>query len=200
MSFSSHGGKSNSESKSQMLTSDQVASYYGKLNQLSGGRLAAFAEGGTTPVSYDGVTYNAPTADDFRALGGAGATRIGAAERARAQAVDELAADPNLSVAQRQRSRQLVDDDYNSRLDAINKETEAMLMGAKMESDALGTSVQQEEALRRYMANAENAKLTAQDMELLANIYFGGTGSQSRSNAHSWNTGSSGSFNFMNNS
>lgn len=120
------------------------AGYFAGFNALTGGRLGDFATTGTQKL----------TAEQIQAYGGLGATRTADVNRQRAQALDEITADPNLDVAQRQRSRQLTDQDVQSRLDAINKETEAGIAG-----------------LAQY-----NNSLTASDLELLIKAYYGGKG------------------------
>lgn len=116
-------GKSESESQqsssneSRPLSADEVAAYFNKLNDLSGGRLDTFAKTGTTPL----------TEEQLKAIGGAGATRTRQAEQARREALDKILADPSLSLPQRQRATQLSEGDYADRLDAISKETEAAM-------------------------------------------------------------------------
>lgn len=158
-------GKSKSKSSSAPLSPQQVAGYFQQLDRLVGGRLGEFATGGTPATPYEGLTT-----EQLRALGGAGATRESAAERARRQAIEEIAADPSLTTFQRTRARQLADQDFADRLDAIARETEAGL--AEMAS---------EEARRRYEADRLNAALTREDLEALANIFFGGRGQTSSS-------------------
>ena len=133
-----------SRSQSTPTTAVDYASYFGGLNDLTGGRLGDFATNGTQRL----------TTEQIQSYGGLGATRKMEAERGRARAIDEIAADPNLSVAQRQRSTQLTDQDAQARLDAIGKETEA------------GIS-----ALAQY-----NNSLTASDLETLIRAYYEGGG------------------------
>lgn len=133
-----------SKSNSAPSSSKDYASYFGGLNKLTGGRLNEFATSGTAAL----------TPEQIQAYGGLGATRVADVNRQRAQAVDEISADPNLTIAQRQRSTQLTDQDVQARLDAINKETEAGIAG-----------------LAQY-----NNELTTKDLELLIKAYYGGKG------------------------
>lgn len=166
MSFGIGGGKSSnsSQSSSTMLTPEQLSSYFAELDGLSSGRLGSFAQGAGE--------YRPVTDDRLRSLGGAGASREAAALKARTDAVGEITADPSMSVFQRQRAKQLVDNDYATRLDAIKKETEAL--------QAAGASQQHDSYLK--------------ELELLSNIFYGGKGtnSQSRGGGSSWNMNMSG--------
>ena len=151
-----------SQQQSNPLTPEEVAQYFGQLDELTGGRLGSYAKTGTKPA----------TAEEIQALGGLGATRRLEAEQARGGALDRIVADPSLTLAQRQRSSQLSDRDYSDRLDAIAKETEAAKTGLAQ----------------------QNAKLTREDMELLAQIFFGGKGQ--RSSGTSSGSSSGRSYNF----
>lgn len=168
------------------------------------GRLLNFATEGTPATPYEGLTpeqieevsYQSLTPEQLRDFGGAGATRELQATRARQQAVEELTADPSLSTFQRQRTRQLTDQDYGDRLDAIAKETEALMTGAaqtdaqrQFEAGKARTDVRSNEAARRYEAALKNANLTREDLITLANIFFGGRGQASSG------SGSSSAFN-----
>ncbi|PKM43258.1 MAG: hypothetical protein CVV05_15540 [Gammaproteobacteria bacterium HGW-Gammaproteobacteria-1] len=165
MSFGMGGGESSShnsstsQSSSNMLTPEQLRSYFTEMDALSGGRIGTFAQGGGE--------YR-PTSDaELRSLGGAGASREAAAVKARAEAVGEITSDPSMSVFQRQRARQITDNDYSARMDAIKKETEALQSaGASQRHDA-------------YL----------KELELLSSIFYGGKGS----NAQSTSSSSSGS-------
>lgn len=141
--------KSRSETQARSTSAGEYDSYFSGLDTLTGGRLGDFAKTGTQKL----------TAEQIQAYGGLGATRTADVNRQRAQAVEGIAADPNLTIAQRQRSTQLTDQDVQSRLDAINKETEAGITG-----------------LAQY-----NNSLTASDLEALIRAYYGGKGSQSSS-------------------
>ena len=134
-------------SNSNSSTAADYAGYFGGLDTLTGGRLGEFATNGTQKL----------TPEQIQAYGGLGATRTADVNRQRAQAVEAIAADPNLNIAQRQRSTQLTDQDMQSRLDAINKETEAGVA-----------------ALAQY-----NNSLSASDLELLIKAYYGGKGQTS---------------------
>ncbi len=214
MSLGKSSGKTttSNNSTSAPLTPEEVAAYYAKLNEQTGGRLSMFAMNGTPAVNYGGASYTSPgapetasyaalTPDQIKALGGLGATRAADVNRARAEAVQQITADPNLTLAQRQRSTQLNDQDTQARLDAINKETEAAITGlssqeaqrqyestkaaADTKNAFASTEAQRqytaasEEAARKYQAELAQAGLTAKDLELLANIFFGGKGQTS---------------------
>lgn len=206
MSLSLGRNKSSSQQQSAPLTPEQVAAYFGQVDSLTGGRLGAYAREGTAPVEYaspeqraryEAVAYEGATPEQIRALGGAGATRELSATRARREALDEIGADPSFSVAQKQRARQLTDKDYSDRLDAIAKETEATLTGVAVdeagkryqagaeqaqrtfEAGSAADRFEQEEARRRYEAQLRNAGLRAEDVERIADIFFGGKGQSS---------------------
>ncbi len=132
------------KSRSAPSSATDYASYFGGLDTLTGGRLSEFATTGTQKL----------TPEQIQAYGGLGATRTADVNRQRAQAIEAIAADPNLNIAQRQRSTQLTDQDMQARLDAINKETEAGIA-----------------ALAQY-----NNSLSASDLELLIKAYYGGKG------------------------
>jgi hypothetical protein len=152
-SFGQSKTSSSQQSESKPLTADEVASYFSKLNDLSGGRLTDFATAGTPQL----------TPEQIQAVGGLGADRTRQLDVARKQAIDQVTADPNLTIDQRQRSTQLTNQDYNDRLTAITKEIEGQKTG-----------------LAQY-----NAGLTKDDLALLANIYFGGKGQTSESSGGS---------------
>lgn len=154
--------KNKSSSVSQQLTPEQLQAYYDAIDQNTGGRLSAFAKGGTAATNYDALTP-----DQIRALGGAGASREMTAQRSHDQAAQQIAADPSLDVYQRQRATQLTNQDLMDRMDAIKKESEASLTG-----------LASQEAQRKYQANAANAQLTREDMAAIANIFFGGKGTE----------------------
>lgn len=135
---------SKGRSNTTTTTPTQYEGLSGALNQFTGGRLGEWARTGTEKL----------TPEQLRAYGGAGATRTTDVERQRQRAIEEIAADPTLDVAQRQRAKQLTDLEAGSRLDAINKETEALIA----------------EILR------QNNALPAGDLETLAKIFYGGKG------------------------
>lgn len=147
-------GKEKSASNSGTSSSADYGSYWGTLNDVTGGRLSEFAQGGTKPLSVD----------EIKSFGGMGETRRADVNAARSKAIEDMAADPSLSVAQKLRARQLTDNDANARLDAIAKETEAAIAAA---------------------AQANNA-LPAADLETLAKIFYGGKGQNSSSQSSGW--------------
>lgn len=147
-------GSQSSGSTSTPTNTEQYADYFRGLDTLTGGRLNTFATQGTQKL----------TPEQIQAYGGLGATRTADVNRQRAQAIEGISADPNLTIAQRQRSTQLTDQDVQARLDAINKEVEAGITG-----------------LAQY-----NNTLTARDLELLAQIYYGGKAQTGQS----WGVGS----------
>lgn len=225
-------GKSKQSSSSAPLTANQVATYYGKVDELSGGALDDYAKRGTAATAYTPVSradlvkpgtvnaqtvaYNAPTADNVKALGGLGATRAAEIERMRQSGRSETAADPSLSVFQKTRVNQLSDQDSQDRLDAIKKETEAAIAGMVSESAGRDLTAQttnagnnlnaqatnadntiragsrnldtlDNDARNKYIADAANASLTREDLDALARIFFGGAGNSSSSSGRSFN-------------
>lgn len=166
-------GKNKQKQESKPLTAAQVQTYFDQLNQNTGGRLGSFATTGTRPVAYQALTP-----DELRALGGAGATRRNEQMQARTRAIEEIEADPSLTIAQKQRARQLTDADVNARLDAIAAETEAIM-----------TDAAARERLRQYESELTSAGLTREDLEALADIFFGGAGNVSRSRGSQFNLG-----------
>ncbi len=208
-------GKTSSKSSSKPLKPDEVAGYFGKLDELTGGtpggrtwvedggtttsrqlvdgafvktevpsghwentqgqpgRLSTFAQQGTPAVDYQALTQ-----EDIKALGGLGATRMSQVDEARRQAAAELAADPSMTLYQRQRATQMNNRDTNDRMDAILKETEAAI-----------ATMAQEEARRQYESDVNKAKLTREDLEALANIFYGGMGNTSSSKSSGFNLG-----------
>ena len=135
--------------ESRPLSPDDVAGYFSKLSDLSGGRLDTFAKSGTTPL----------TPEQIQAVGGLGATRTMEVNRARGDAVSQIAADPNYSLAQRQRATQLTDREYADRIDALAREIEAAKTGLVK----------------------DNATLPREDLAALAQIFFGGRGQRQTS-------------------
>lgn len=166
-------GKNKSSSTSRPLTAAEISSYYDQLNNYSSGRLNDWARNGTE-ASY----YSEMKPEDIRKLGGLGATQIQGitAERDRQNA--EINADPSMSVFQRQRARQLNSDGFNDRLRAINAETEAAI--ANM---ATG------EHTKAYEDELRRKGMTAEDLNTLASIYFGGSGTISSSRGRSFSMG-----------
>lgn len=166
-------GKSKQKSESKPLSAAEVQTYFDQLNANTGGTLGEFAMTGTPAVEYEALTE-----EELKALGGAGATRTSEQLQARERAISEINEDPSLTIAQKQRARQLTDEDINTRLDAIAAETEAML------SDAAAR-----ERLREYEAELANAGLTREDLEALSNIFFGGAATTSSSKGSTFNLG-----------
>lgn len=156
-------GKSKSKQSSTVLDPDQVASYFSKINDISGGQLNSFAEGDD---SYQGATT-----DEIKALGGLGATRINQLTQNRDRVNKEYGSDASLSVLQKLRAKQLNNDSANSSLDAINKETEA--------------------AITNFASNNEITKsnMRREDLTALANIFFGGKGQNSSGKSSSFKVG-----------
>lgn len=191
MSGNSSTSRASSSSNSGPLSAGDVNSYWRTLNKDSGGRLNTFATQGTQPVNYSGVSspqqyfstdlsYKPQTADltyhpvsdtQIKALGGAGATRGYEATRARKQAIDEIAADSGLTLAQRQRSTQLTDQDYADRQDAIAKEAEAALTGAALtqaQSDQSGRQAQAGFDADQWIREFQGRQAQAQQNQQLA--------------------------------
>jgi len=166
-------GKSESHSKSRQLTPDQIQAYFSNIDNITGGRLGNYAKNGTPAVDYHSLTP-----DQVQSMGGLGATRTNSARTARAQALHQIEADPTMTMEQRQRAKQLTDQQYANELDSIAKETGAQI-----------TNMASQENARKYAADVANSKLTAEDLARLAQIYFGGKGSQSDSSAHAWKIG-----------
>lgn len=187
------------KSSSNTSTPDDLRGYWEAMNAVSSGAMDEWAQGGTAPVTYDTIDenqvrtadYEGLTADQVRAVGGMGATRKNEAEQARRRALEEAAADPNLSVAQRARVSQLTDQDYSARADAIAKETEAALTGLLSQETGRAyqadranadqvNSVMSEERKRIYNALLNNAQLSLKDKELFGQLFYGGKGTSSK--------------------
>lgn len=151
--------------------------------QYGQGRLLNWARNGTAEVDYQGLTP-----EQLRAVGGAGATRLLAVDRAYGDREEQLGSDPSMTLLQRNYARGLNTREATASRDAVNKEVEAALAG-----------VMQEEAKRRYDAGVRNANLTREDLELLAKMYQGFIGQQSTSSSSSTQSGrgSSSGFGFQ---
>jgi len=162
---SSSNSKTNSESYSRALNAEEVGSYFDKLNSLSSGNLNAFAKGGNA--------YQGPSIDNVKALGGLGATRINSLIQDRDRINDNYNTDASLSIFQKLRAQQLNNNDANASLDAINKETEA--------------------AITQFITSNELEKTKSKraDLDLLAQIYFGGKGQKSGSKSSTSSSSSS---------
>lgn len=139
--------KSKGKTSSTPTTAPEYSAYFNQLNTQTGGRLGEFARTGTKALSPD----------EIRSVGGLGETQRLSIDRSRQRAVDDLAADPSLSVAQKFRGRQLTDEDALARSNAIDKEVEAAITGLIKDNNAL----------------------TANDLELLGKLFYGGKGQTS---------------------
>lgn len=200
--------KASQASSSAPLTPEQLRGYFSEVDDISGGRLGEYAKTGTDATDYRGfalagesadgrpaietASYQQLTPDQLRGLGGAGETRRAAIERSRDRAREEIAADPSLSVSQRFRARQLTDEGAGTDLDAVNRETEALLTqlagGERQQSFAADAAraeainrISSDELSRRYQAELAKAGLTAADLDQLAQIFYGGKGQTSTS-------------------
>jgi hypothetical protein len=166
-------GKSKSSSSSKPLTPQQVTGYFSEIDRLSGGRLGEVAKTGTADVSYAQLTP-----EQLRSIGGAGATRTAAVERTRQQAGERIGADPSLTTFQQLRANQLADQDAAAQIDAISKETEAIL-----------AQIAAGENAKLYDSQSANARRDLEDLMALADIYFGGKGSSSSSSGRGFSVG-----------
>lgn len=221
MSGQSSKSKSYGYQESNPLTPDELGAYYAKLNQLTGNKLGAQSGIITEPTEYKelnaDLTYRPsqwqdlnykPVSDaQIKNLGGAGATRQLAAQQGRQQAIEQLLADPSLSIYQRQRSNQLINRDYSSQSDAIAKEVEAALAGAALQqaqADQQGRVSQAEleqqaraaqamfsagQHTQDYQARLANSMIPRGDLALLADIFFAGKGQ--RSKGENWSSSKS---------
>lgn len=175
---------STSTAASNPLGPAEVGAYFDELNTRTqgaanpSGRLFDFARNGTPATAYA-----APTNAQIAALGGQGATRRLDVERALEDEMARIAADPSLTTAQAQRSRQLANREASGSLDAISKEVEALITQAAFER-----------AAKQYEAGAANAGRTRDDLALLAEIFFGGKGQTTRSESTSTASGKQSSF------
>lgn len=176
------GGKSDSsqQSTSAVSTPEQLEAYFNSMNQMSGGQLGSWAQNGTQQTQY-----NALTQGQLEAIGGAGATRKSEIDMALADQQEQLNQNSSLTYAQTQQGGQQAYETAMTQKDAVNKEVEAAMTG-----------LASQEAMNTYQADLANAGLTANDMALLSQIYFGGKGqySQSTGDSSSWNMNTSGSF------
>lgn len=166
-------GKNKSSSSSRPLTANEVASYYDKLNQFSGNRLDDWARSGT-----EATYYQQQSPDEIRKLGGLGATQVQGIEAERNRQNAEINADPTLSVFQRMRAKQISNDGFADRLRAINAETEAAI-----------ASQANREHLRSYEDELRRKGMTAEDLNTLSSIFFGGSGTISSSKGRSFSLG-----------
>lgn len=177
---------SESRQTSAPLTPDELSGYFNEINSLTtskkapGGQLFQFARSGTAPVDY-----KAPTDAQVRGLGGFGATRKADIDRMTREEFDQIAADPSLSVFQNRRSRQLVGAEAATAHDAVNQEIEAQIAQAAFER-----------AQKQYDSKVRNSNLKAEDLALLAEIFFGGKGQRSEGTATSSSKGKGSAFSF----
>lgn len=172
------GGKQSSKSSSRQTTPKELEQYFKSLGALSGGRLGDWATQGTAQTQY-----NALTPQQLQAVGGAGATRTAALNQSLQNQQDQINQNTGMTYAQRGQANQQATDTYNQQADAINKEVEAATTG-----------LASQEQMRQYQANLANAQLSAQDLALLSQIYYGGKGQYSDSRSSGWNANTSGYF------
>ena len=165
------GGKSSSEQSSRQTTPEELEQYFKSLGGLSGGRLGDWAQQGTAQTQY-----NTLTPQQLQAMGGAGATRTTALNQNLQNQQDQINQNSSMTYAQRGQANQQAMDTYNQQADAINKETEAALTG-----------LASQEQMRKYQADLANAQLSAQDLALLSQIYYGGKGQYSQGSSSGWN-------------
>lgn len=175
------GSKSESRSDARGINPAELEEYFTKQNELSGGRLNLFATQGTAATPYGGANYSATRPRDIKALGGLGATQLNSIRQERQQGRQETAADPSLSIFQRQRTNQLSEQDLDARAAAIRKETEAQIGALTASEAARRTDFSSDEAGRKYQAGVANRALTRDDLAALADIFFGGLTTHSKS-------------------
>ncbi len=163
------GGSNESESFNQSTsrptTAAELKEYFNSLNSLSGNRLGNWASTGTAQTQYNPLTQA-----QLEAIGGAGATRQAEVDLALADQQKQINSNSALTYAQSQQANQKAYETAMTQKDAINKEVEAAMTG-----------LASQENMRQYQANLANAGLTAQDLSLLSQIYFGGKGQHSES-------------------
>ena len=165
------GGKQKSESSSRQTTPEELEKYFQSLGTLSGGRLGDWATQGTAQTQYSALTPQ-----QLQTIGGAGATRTAALNQSLQNQQDQINQNTGMTYAQRAQANQQATDTYNQQADAINKEVEAAMTG-----------LASQEQMRKYQADLSNANLTAQDLALLSQIYYGGKGQYSQSSGSGWN-------------
>ena len=165
--------KQSSRSSSRQTTAGELENYFQSLNALSGGQLGNWAQQGTAQTQY-----NALTPQQLQAIGGAGATRTAAMNQNLQDQQKQINQNAGMTYAQRNQANQQANNYYNQQVDAINQEVEAAMTG-----------LASQEQMRKYQADLANAGLTAQDLALLSQIYYGGMGqvSESRSKGGSAN-------------
>ena len=169
------GGQSESsnQSSTRVSTPAELEAYFTSLNNLTGGKLGTWATQGTAQTDYNQLTQQ-----QLQAIGGAGATRTNALNTSLENQQDQINRNASMTYAQQSQANQNAMDSYNQQADAINQEVEAAMTG-----------LASQEAMRQYQADVANAGLTAQDMAVLSQIYYGGKGqySQSTGDSSSWN-------------
>ena len=175
MSFGGGSNKSSStsQSTSRPTTAAELEKYFNSINSLSGGKMGSWAQSGTAQTQYNPLTQA-----QLESIGGAGATRQAKVDLALADQQGQIASNSGLTYAQRQQANQKAYETAMTQKDSINKEVEAAMTG-----------LASEEAMRQYQANLANAGLTAQDLSLLSQIYFGGKGQHSQSTGSSSSSG-----------
>ena len=173
MSIGGGSNESSGEQSSRPTTPEELDAYFNSLNQLSGGRLGTWGTQGTQATYYDPLTQQ-----QLQAIGGAGATRTNALNESLENQQDQINRNASMTYAQQSQANQNAMDSYNQQADAINKEVEAAMTG-----------LASQEAMRKYQADLANAGLTAQDLALLSQIYYGGKGQYSTGTTSSsgWN-------------
>jgi hypothetical protein len=175
----------------------------------SPGRLAQWAREGSAPVDYGyqapdirygyqapNIAYKGLTADQVRAAGGAGATRLLGAQQVYGDRADQLRADPSMTLLQRNYAGGLNTRELGQTSDAVNKEAEAAITALMshqadkgLEAQALdaagkkavadkGLEAQMLDAAGKkavadavYAAGVRNSDLTSRDLKDLADIY-----------------------------
>lgn len=170
-------GKTEQSQSSRPLRPYELEGYWNKLDETLGGRLGRFAVDENNIQTAD---YTPISEDQLRALGGAGASRELAVQRALTRQLEEARANPALSLVQQQRVSQLANQDASAQLDAIAKETEAAMSSLAGEQD-----------WRKYLADAARAQrltdVPLSQLEALANIFYGGRGQKSSGESSSFN-------------
>lgn len=166
-------GHSKSDSSSRGSTPEELQNFYQKFNSLTGGRLNTLSKTTAAPVNYTALTPG-----DIQKIGGLGATQELGINNYRNRAIGELQADPSLSLFQRQRGTQLVNQDVNNQIGALNKEREAAIQ-----------SLAQDENLKKYYAADKNASRELESLMALADIFYGGKSQSSSTKTRSINFG-----------
>ncbi len=177
MSIGAGSNESSGSNESRPTTAAELEAYFNSLNQMSGGQLGSWAQQGTAPTNYNQLSQQ-----QLQAIGGAGATRTNALDQSLSNQQDQINKNASMTYAQQNQANQTAMDSYNQQADAINKEVEAAMTG-----------LASQEAMRQYQADLTNAGLTAQDMALLSQIYYGGkaqySSGQQSSSGNEWEVG-----------